>query len=60
MILFFYSTSSTEEDLFQKMLAKNIQFDFMGDVTAFTFLRHFDGNLSVQLSQSTFTEFTAH
>ena len=61
----FYSTSSAEDDLFQRMLAKHIQVDFMGDVeyflgTAFTFLRHFDGNLSVYLSQSALTEFTAH
>ena len=65
MIFFFYSTSLAEEELFQRMLAKHIQVDFMGDVeyflgTAFTFLRHFDGNLSVHLSQSAFTEFTAH
>ena len=61
----FYSTSSAEEELFQRMLAKHIHVDFMGDAeyflgAAFTFLRHFDGNLLVHLSQSAFTKFTAH
>ena len=61
----FYSTDPAQEELFQSELEQRIKVDFMGDVdfflgTAFTWLRHDDGNLSVHLSQTAFTEHTAH
>ena len=61
----FYSTDPAQELLFQRELSKRCKVDFMGDAdfflgTAFTYLRHDDGNLSVHLSQSAFTEHTAH
>ena len=61
----FYSSDPAQEVLFKKLLQEHIQVDFMGDVdyflgTAFTWLQHKDGNISVQLCQSAFTEFTAH
>ena len=60
----FYSSDSAQEVLFQTLLQEHIQVDFMGDVdyflgTAFTYLQHKDGNISVHLFQSAFTEFTA-
>jgi hypothetical protein len=61
----FYSTDPLEEERFKAALKKRVVVDFMGDVdwflgTAFTWKRHSDGNLSVLLSQSAFTEFSAH
>ena len=61
----FYSTDPAKEKLFQLELAKHIKVDFMGDVdfflsTAFTWLHHDDGHISVHLSQTAFTEFTSH
>jgi hypothetical protein len=61
----FYSEDPAAEALFQKELKKHVVVDFMGDVdyflgTAFTWKRHTDGNLSVHLCQSAFTEFSAH
>ena len=46
-------------------MSEKIVVDFMDDVdyflgTAFTWLRHDDGHVSVHLSQTAFTEFTAH
>ena len=61
----FYSSDPTQEALFMTLLQEHIQVDFMGDVdyfwvTAFNWLNHKDGNISVHICQSTFTEFTAH
>ena len=61
----FYSSNPTQEALFQTLLQKHIQVDFMGDVdyclgTAFTWIQHKDVNIYVHLCQSAFTEFTAH
>ena len=64
-MLVFFSTDPTLELLFQTELSKHCNVDFMGDVdfflgTAFTYRRHRDGNLSVHLGQSAFTEHIAH
>ena len=62
----FYSTDPEEEQRFKEELAKHIKVDFMGDVdyllgTAFTWLRHdTDNHVSVHLTQTAFTEFSAH
>ena len=61
----FYSSDTDQEAFFKTLLQEHIQVDFMGDVdyflgTAFTWLQHKDGNISVHLFQSAFTEFTAH
>jgi hypothetical protein len=61
----FYSIDPLEEERFKAALKQRVVVDFMGDVdwflgTAFTWKRHRDGNLSVLLSQSAFTEFSAH
>eukprot|EP00956_Cyclotella_meneghiniana_P030923 scaffold79637_cov24-Cyclotella_meneghiniana.AAC.1 len=61
----FYSTDPAQEALFMEELKKRVVVDFMGPVdwflgTAFTWKRHEDGHLSVLLSQSAFTEYTAH
>ena len=61
----FYSSDPAEEELFKQELAKRIKVDFMGDVdyflgTAFTWLRHDTGHISVHMAQTAFTEFTAH
>ena len=61
----FYSEDPAQEEKFRVELAKNIKVDFMGDVdyflgTAFTWLRHDNGHVSVHLCQSAFTEHTAH
>ena len=61
----YYSTSDAEESLFQSVLSSKLTVDFMGDVdyflgTAFTWTKHTDDHLSVHLSQSAFTEYTAH
>ena len=61
----FYSSDPTQEALIKTLLQEHIQVDFMGDVehllgTAFTWLKHKDGNISVHLCQLAFTEFTAH
>ena len=61
----FYSTDPATEQLFRDAMARRITVDFMGEVdyflgTAFTWKPHPDGNLSVHLCQSAFTEFTAH
>ena len=63
--LVFYSSDPTHEDLFKTLLQEHIQVDFMRDVgyflsTAFTWIQHKDGNISIHLCQSAFTEFTAH
>ena len=61
----FFSSDHSAEQAFQAQHAKKVVVAFMGDVdwvlgTAFTWRRHSDGNLSVHLCQSAFTEFTAH
>jgi len=62
----FYSTDPEEEKKFKDELATHIKVDFMGDVyyvlgTAFTWLRHNkDNNVSVHLTQTAFTKFSAH
>ena len=61
----FCSSDPTQEALFQKLLQEHIQVDLMGDVeyflgTVFTWIQHKDGNISVHICQSAFTEFTAH
>ena len=61
----FYSSDTTQEDLFQTLLQEHIQVDFMGDVdyfvwNVFTWIQHKDSNISVHLCQSAFTSFTAH
>ena len=61
----FYSSDPAQEALFKTLLQEHIQVDFMGYVdyflgTAFTWLQHNYGNISVCLCQSAFTEFTAH
>ena len=63
--LVLYSSDPAHEVLFKNLPQEHIQVDFMGDVdyflgTAFTWLHHKYGNMSVQLCQSAFTEFTAH
>ena len=62
---FFYSSDPAQEVIFKNLLQEHILVDFMGYVnyflwTAFTWLHHKDGNISVQLCQSAFTSFTAH
>ena len=62
----FYSTDPEEEKHFKHELAKHTKVNFMGDVdyflgTAFTLLRHgADNHVSVHLTQTAFTEFSAH
>ena len=61
----FYSSDPAQEDLFKTLLQEHTQVNFMGDVdyllgTAFTWLQHTYGNISVHILQSAFTEFTAH
>ena len=61
----FYSTDPAQESRFMDDLKQRVVVDFMGTVdwflgTAFTWKRHQDGHLSVLLSQTAFTEFTAH
>eukprot|EP00804_Cyclotella_cryptica_P023822 CCRYP_011183-RA/>CCRYP_011183-RA protein AED:0.30 eAED:0.40 QI:0/0/0/1/0/0.25/4/0/387 len=61
----YYSTDPLEELCFQDELKKRVVVNFMGLVdwflgTAFTWKKHDDSNLSVFLSQTTFTKFTAH
>ena len=61
----FYSTSDAEEELFRQVLQSQVTVDFMGDVdyflgSAFLWKRHSNGHVSVHLSQSAFTEHTAH
>jgi hypothetical protein len=61
----FYSTDPLQEQRFMDALKQRVVVDFMGPVdwflgTAFTWKRHSDGHLSVLLSQSAFTEYTAH
>ena len=60
-----YSSDPSQEVLFQNLFQEHIQVDFMGDVdyflgNAFTWLQQKDGNISVYLGQSEFTEFTIH
>ena len=60
----FYSSDPAQEALFKTLLQDHIQVYFMVNVeyflvTAFTWLQHADGNISVHLCQSSFTEFTA-
>ncbi|KAL7516707.1 hypothetical protein ACHAWX_001691 [Stephanocyclus meneghinianus] len=61
----FYSTDPVQEARFMGALKQRVVVDFMGPVDwflgpAFTWRCHEDGNLSVLLSQSVFTEYTAH
>ena len=61
----FYSKSDAEEELFRQVFQSQVNVDFMGDVdyflgSAFLWKRHDDGNISVHMSQSAFTEHTAH
>jgi len=61
----FYSTSDEEEELFRQSLQSKVTVDFMGDVdyflgSAFLWKRHANGHVSVHMSQSAFTEHTAH
>jgi hypothetical protein len=61
----YFSEDPAEEKLFQEALASCIKVDFMGDVdyilgTAFTWMKHNDGHLSVHLCQSAFIEYLAH
>ena len=61
----FYSSDLTQEVLFKTLLQEHIQVYFMGDVdyilgTAFTWLKHKYGEISVHVCQLSFTEFTAH
>ncbi|KAL7459292.1 hypothetical protein ACHAWC_010958 [Mediolabrus comicus] len=61
----FYSTNDAEEELFRQVLQSRVTVDFMGDVdyflgSAFLWQRHSNGHVSVHLSQSAFTEHTAH
>ena len=61
----FYSTDSSQEELFRKELGRRCTVDFMGDVdfflgTSFTWRRRDDGHLAVHLCQRAFTEFVAH
>jgi hypothetical protein len=61
----YFSENPAEEKLFQEALASRIKVDFMGDVdyflgTAFTWMKHEDGHLSVHLCQSAFIEYLAH
>ena len=50
----FYSSDPAYEALFKNLIQEHIQVDFIGDVdyflgTAFTWIQHKDGNISVQL-----------
>ena len=61
----FYSVDPEEEKLFKSELAKRVVVDFMDDVdyflgTAFTWMQLDDSHVLVHLSQTAFTEFTAH
>eukprot|EP00956_Cyclotella_meneghiniana_P020999 scaffold37679_cov76-Cyclotella_meneghiniana.AAC.13 len=62
----FFSEDPTEEELFKKALGTcTVPIDWMGTVdyflgTAFQWKRHDDGHLSVLLTQSAFTEYSAH
>jgi hypothetical protein len=61
----FYTKDKAHEAAFKSELAKHIAVDWMGDVdfflgTAFTWQRLDDGNISVHLSQATFTDHLAH
>ena len=58
--LVFYSSDPAQEVLFQTLLQEHIQVDFIRDAdyffgTAFTWIHHKDGNISVHLCQSAFT-----
>ena len=61
----FYSSDPSQEALFKTLLQEHIQVDFMGIFdyllgTAFTWLKHADGDISVHRCQSAFIEFTDH
>ena len=62
----FFSEDPAEEENFKKALSScTVPIDWMGTVdyflgTAFNWKRHADGHLSVLLTQSAFTEYTAH
>eukprot|EP00956_Cyclotella_meneghiniana_P035945 scaffold119809_cov102-Cyclotella_meneghiniana.AAC.2 len=62
----FFSEDPKEEERFKKALSScTVPIDWMGTVdyflgTAFTWKRHTDGHLSVLLTQSAFTEYSAH
>ena len=61
----YYSNDPAEEKIFEQELAKHLKVDFMGVVdyflgTAFTWKEFEDGNVSVHMTQSAFTEYTAH
>ena len=60
----FYLSNPTQEALFKTLLQENTQVDFTGDVdyflgTEFTWIKNKDGNISIHLCQSSFTEFKA-
>ena len=61
----FYLSEPTHEELLKNLLQEKIQVDFMRNVdywlgTAFNWLQHTSGNISVHLCQFTFTELTTH
>ena len=61
----FYSKDPTKEEKFKTALQDNLKVDVMGNTdyflgTAFTWLSHDDGHISVHLCQAAFTEFAAN
>ena len=61
----FYSKDPAEEEQFKTALQDKLKVDFIGNtdyflVTAFTWLSHDDGHVSVHLCQAAFTEFAAY
>ena len=60
----FYSSDPAQEELFKTLLQEHIKVDFMVNVNyflgaVFNWLQHENGNISLYLWQSAFTEFTA-
>ena len=61
----FYLFDPNQEELFKSLVQEKIQVDIMVNVyyllgTAFIWLQHTDGKISVRLCQLTFTEFSDH
>ena len=61
----FYSSDPSQENLFKTLLQAHSQVYFMGNVdcfsgTAFTWIQHADGDISVHLCQLAFTNFNDH
>ena len=61
----FYSVDPEEKKKFKQELEKRFVVEFMDDAdyflgTAFTWLRHGNDRVSIHLSQTAFTKFTAH